>query len=206
VDTPDSRERDPSRAALEAPIRAACETGNHAMAVTLALGLYGTELLGFLRAMAHDDDLAADAFAELSEDMWRDLPGFRWQSSLRSWSYVVARNSLNQLRRDPRRRAERNLPLSVAPDIAEALRTATREIQRTDIKDEFRLLREQLDREEHELLLLRLDRELSWKEIARITGDPDEDLDTRAAMLRKKFERAKERLKKLAVSRGLLPG
>ena len=204
METPDSRERDASRAALEAPIRAACEATDHAAAVTLALRLYGTELLSFLRALAHDDDLAADAFAELSADLWRDLPGFRWGSSLRSWTYVLARNSLNQLRRDPRRRADRNLPLSVAPEVAQALRTATREIQRTDIKDEFRILREQLDPEEHELLLLRLDRELSWKEIARITREADEDLDTRAAMLRKQFERAKERLKKLAVARGLI--
>lgn len=204
MEPPDSGERDPSRVALEAPIRTACDAGDHAAAVTLALRLYGTELLGFLRALAHDGDLAADAFSELSADLWRDLPKFRWASSLRSWMYVVARNCLYALRRDPRRRTDRNLPLSVAPDVAQALRTATREIQRTEVKDEFRALREELDPEEHELLLLRLDRELSWKEIARITGAADEDLDARAATLRKKFERARDRLKKLAVERGLI--
>lgn len=174
------------------------------MAITLALQLYGTELLGFLRAIARDDDLAADAFAELSIDLWRGLPAFRWASSLRSWAYVIARNTLNELRRDPGRRGDRNLPLSVAPDVAQALRTATREIQRTEVKDELRELREQLDAEEHELLLLRLDRRLSWKEIARITGATDDDVDTRAASLRKKYERAKERLKRLVVARGLV--
>jgi len=204
MDTPDSRERDPSRAVAEAPIRAACEAGDHEAAITLALQLYGAELLGFLRAIARDDDLAGDAFGELSIDLWRGLPAFRWASSLRSWAYVVARNTLNELRRDPGRRGDRNLPLSVAPDVAQALRTATREIQRTEVKDELRVLREQLDAEEHELLLLRLDRRLSWKEIARITGATDDDVDTRAAALRKKFERAKERLKKLAVARGLV--
>jgi RNA polymerase sigma-70 factor (ECF subfamily) len=200
VDTPDSRERE----ALEAPIRAACEARDHATAVTLSLRLYGTELFGFLRALAHDDDLAADAFAELGEDLWRDIPGFRWASSLRSWMYVIARNALNQLRRDPRRRIDRNLPLSVAPDVEHVLRTATLDIQRTEVKDEFRVLREHLAPDEHELLLLRLDRELSWKEIARITAADDEDLGTRAAALRKKFERAKERLKKLAIDHGLI--
>jgi RNA polymerase sigma-70 factor (ECF subfamily) len=199
VDTPDA----PDRAAIEAPIRAAFDAGDHERAVTAALQLYGTELLSFLRALAGNDDLATEAFAELGEDLWRGLPTFRWQSSLRSWLYTLSRNALNQLRRDPRRRIDRNLPLSIAPDIEAVLRTATRDIQRTEVKDEFRALREQLDPEEHELLLLRLDRELSWKEIARITGG-DDNIDTRAAALRKKFERAKDRLKKLALDRGLI--
>ncbi len=190
---------------LEAPIRSSCDAGDYGRAITQALQLYGTELLGFLRALAGNPDLAADAFAELGESAWTSLPTFRWTSSLRTWLYVVARNALAQLRRDPRRRIDRNLPLSVAPDVELVLRTATRDIQRTEVKDEFRVLREQLDPEEHELLLLRLDRELSWKEIARITGENnDDDLDSRAATLRKKFERAKERLKKLAVEHGLI--
>ncbi|MDQ3371036.1 MAG: sigma-70 family RNA polymerase sigma factor [Myxococcota bacterium] len=203
MSTPDTHEQDPQRAAIEAPIRAACEAGDEAGAVTAALRLYGTELLAFLRALAGNDDLAAEAFAELGEDVWRGLPAFRWSSSLRSWLYTLARNALNQLRRDPRRRVDRNLPLSIAPDIEHVLRTATLDIQRTEVKDGFRLLREQLDPEEHELLLLRLDRELSWKEIARITGG-DADVDARAATLRKRFERAKERLKKLALQHGLI--
>ncbi len=199
METPEA----PDRAAAEAPIRALHATGDHAAAVTAALQLYGTELLAFLRALAGNDDLAAEAFAELGEDAWRGLPNFRWSSSLRSWLYTLARNALNQLRRDPRRRIDRNLPLSIAPDIEHVLRTATLDIQRTAVKDGFRVLREQLDPEEHELLLLRLDRELSWKEIARITGG-DADVDSRAATLRKRFERAKERLKKLAIERGLI--
>jgi RNA polymerase sigma-70 factor (ECF subfamily) len=200
MDTPES----PDRASLEAPIRAASEAGDLAGAATMAIQLYGAELLGFLRALGGNDDLAAESFAELSEDLWRGLSGFRWQSSLRSWLYTIARNALNQLRRDPRRRIDRNVPLSLAPDVEAVLRTATREVQRTEVKDEFRVLREQLDPEEHELLLLRLDRELAWKDIARITGATDDDLDARAAALRKKFERAKERLKKLALDRGLI--
>jgi RNA polymerase sigma-70 factor (ECF subfamily) len=191
------------RDAAERAIRQLCEAGDHAEATTAALRAYGVELLGFLRALAGDHDLAAEAFAELGEDVWRGLPRFRWESSLRSWLYALARNALAQLRRDPRRRRERNLPLSLAPDIAAAVRTVTIEIQRTAVKDEFRVLREQLDPEEHEILLLRLDRDMAWKDIARILGG-DGDLDARAAALRKRFERAKQRLKKLAVERGLI--
>lgn len=191
------------RDAAERAIRELCDAGSHAEAATAALATYGAELVGFLRAIAGDPDLAAEAFAELGEDLWKGLPRFRWESSLRSWLYALARNALAQLRRDPRRRRDRNLPLSIAPELAAAVRTATLEIQRTEVKEEFRVLREQLDAEEHELLLLRLDRGMAWKDIARVLGG-DGDVDARAAALRKRFERAKQRLKKLAIERGLI--
>jgi RNA polymerase sigma-70 factor, ECF subfamily len=194
------------RDAGERAIRALCQAGDHDEATTAALRMYGVELLGFLRALANSHDLASEAFAELGEDLWKGLPRFRWESSLRSWLYSLARNALAQLRRDPRRRAERNLPLSIAPEMAAVVRTVTLEIQRTEVKDEFRVLREQLDPEEHEILLLRLDRGLSWKDIARILGGAEDvdNLDGRAAALRKRFERAKERLRKLAIEHGLI--
>jgi RNA polymerase sigma-70 factor (ECF subfamily) len=64
-------------------------------------------------------------------------------------------------------------------------------------------LRAQLDPDDHELLLLRLDRQMSWKDIARIRGAGD-DVTAMAAALRKQFERAKERLRTLALDSGLL--
>ena len=191
------------RDASERAIQALCSAGAYPEATTAALRLYGVELGGFLRVLANHHDLAAEAFAELGEDVWKGLPRFRWEASLRSWMYTLARNALTQLRRDPRRRAERNLPLSIAPEMAAVVRTVTLEIQRTEVKDEFRVLREQLDPEEHELLLLRLDRGLAWKDIARILGG-DDQLDVRASALRKRFERAKQRLKKLAIEHGLI--
>jgi RNA polymerase sigma-70 factor (ECF subfamily) len=193
----------PAPDATEPAIRALCQASSYAEAATAALQRYGAELLGFLRALAGDDDLAGDAFGELGEDIWKGLPGFRWESSLRSWLYTLARHALAQLRRDPRLRRDRNLPLSAAHEMEVVVRTVTRDIQRTEVKDEFRVLREQLDPEEHELLLLRLDRGLPWKDIARILGGTG-DLDARAAALRKRFERARERLKKLAIERGLI--
>lgn len=191
--------------ASERAIQALCRSGSYAEATTAALQRYGVELLSFLRAIANDHDLAAEAFGELGEDVWKGLPRFRWESSLRSWLYALARNALAQLRRDPRRRLDHNLPLSIAPEMAAVVRTVTLEIQRTDVKDEFRALREQLDPEEHELLLLRLDRGLAWKDIARIVGGTG-DLAARAAALRKRFERVRQRLKKLAIEHGLLRG
>lgn len=187
----------------EVELRALAEQQDWRALTTRALQTYGAELLAYLHAVARDPDLATEAFAELGEDLWRGIASFRWGASLRTWLYTLARNALNQLRRQPRRRADRNLPLSSAPELEVVVRTMTNQFQRTDVKDKFRVLYDELDPEEHELLLLRLDRELSWKEIARILGG-DSELDTRAAALRKRFERTRERLKKLAIDRGLV--
>ena len=183
----------------EAAVRAKLVAGDLRGAATETLRMYGPEIYGFLKAMARDDDLGAEAFAQLGEDLWRGLPAFRWDGTLRAWCYALGRNALHRLRRDPRRSPARNVGLSAAEvaELAEHVRTATAIYQRTEVKDELRALRDQLDPDDHELLLLRLDRQMSWKDIARVQGG-DADLTTRAAALRKRFERVKARIRELA--------
>jgi len=59
------------------------------------------------------------------------------------------------------------------------------------------------------LLMLRVDRGLSWLELAEVmfSGEAalgDEERKTEAARLRKRFQHAKDRLRKLAQEAGLL--
>jgi RNA polymerase sigma-70 factor (ECF subfamily) len=90
------------------------------------------------------------------------------------------------------------------------VRTATVAYKRTDVTDRFQQLREQLTDEDQTLLILRIDRGLSWLELAQIMlGEDDkapseEGLKTEAARLRKRFQHAKDRLRKLAEEAGLL--
>ncbi len=204
-------ERAALRSAAETEVRTRLGAGDVRGATTIALETYGPELYGFLHALARDDDLAAEAFATFSEDLWRGLDKFRWESSLRTWSYALARNALWRLRRDPRRRADHNLPLSDESEVAHLaahVRTSTMPFLRTEVKSELAKLREQLDPDDHALLILRIDRRLSWRDIARaIPGDEVDaaDLDKRAATLRKRFERAKSLLRDLATERGIIP-
>jgi len=200
---------DAARTAREHSVRDLVIAGDVGAAATAALALYGPEVFGFLHALARDEDLAAEAFSGFSEDLWKGLATFRWEASLRTWSYAIARNALFRLQRDPRRRAGRNLPLSVASQaqqLAEQIRTATVPFLKTAFKDEIMRLREALDPEAHALLVLRIDRKLSWRDIARaMPSDDQSDIDRRAAALRKRFERAKTMLRELATQRGLLP-
>jgi RNA polymerase sigma-70 factor (ECF subfamily) len=201
---------DPAAPDAEAAIRAFADAGDSDAATALLIRHYGAELLGFLAALARDNQLATEAFALACEQIWRGLPRFRWQSAVRTWAYQVGRNALYQLRREPARRRERNLPLSVLSSLEAVPRSPTPPHRRTAVKEAMRLLRESLAPEDHELLLLRLDRGMSWKDIARATAtDADADepaarLDQRAAALRKRFERVKAQLRQLAVERGLL--
>jgi RNA polymerase sigma-70 factor (ECF subfamily) len=193
---------------IEAVVRGHVEAGDLDAAATRVLEHYGPELYGYLRAIARDDDIASDAFAIASEQLWKNLSRFRWEASLRTWSYQLFRHALYQVRADPRRRPDRNMPLSLATSIANIQRSQTAPYQRTEVKEGMRALREALDPVDHEILVLRLDRAMSWKDIARTVaeaGETESTVEQRAAALRKRFERAKAQLRELAVKHGLIP-
>ena len=202
------------RARAEAEIRGRVTAGRGDDATTATLELYGAEVYGFLHALARDEDLASEVVSRSSEDVWKGHGTFRWDASLRTWVYALARNALHRLRRDPRRRADRNLALSETSAVlrlVDRVRTQTVPFLRTEVKDELRALRDALDPDDHALLVLRLDRRMAWKDIARALAEETDDssaveIERRAGALRKRFERAKDQLRTLATERGLLGG
>jgi RNA polymerase sigma-70 factor, ECF subfamily len=216
---PSEESGDADPAGREPRIRDHHQRGDLETAGALAIETYGAEIFGFLRALARDEDLASEAFSTFAEDLWKGLPGFRWEATLRTWAYALARHALYRVRRDPQRRAGRNLALSQvsAAALAVAVRSGTRPYLRTDVKDRFAALREGLDPDDHALLILRIDRRMSWRDIARAlpgegpaepagSGAPAEPavVDRLAAALRKRYERAKAQLRQLARDHGLL--
>jgi RNA polymerase sigma-70 factor (ECF subfamily) len=196
------------RAELEARIRAAFDGGDFAAAATEAIRGYGPELFGFLVGLAHDEQVASDAFSAFCSDLWRDLPRFRWESTFRTWAYMLARHQLYRAARE-RGKRRREVTPSEAPEVAAlaiAVRTATLEHLRTETKDAFADLRGKLDPDDQMLLVLRVDKDLEWRDVARVLGG-DKDaaaLDRDAAAQRKRFERVKARLRALAREAGLM--
>ena len=193
----------PASDALEHEVRALCDAGDHDAAATAALRGYGPELYSFLAAL--DRNLADDAFAETAARLWRGLPAFAWQSSLRTWAYTIARNTAHTVRRD-----HREVPLDDASEVgrlAKEVRTATQPYLRTDVKDKFAELRASLPVEDQELLILRVDRALDWKDLAQALADEPLDgaaLDREAARLRKRFSVLKTKLLELGREHGLI--
>ncbi|MFV8756395.1 RNA polymerase sigma factor [Nannocystaceae bacterium ST9] len=197
--TRDSESLDP-----EADLRALCEAQRWSDATTLVMQRHGRELLTYVVAIARSETDGSEAFSQFTEDLWRGLPRFRWQSSVRTWCYTLARNALFRVRRKARR-AGLAIALSDAPELeraAEQVRSATITYLRTQVKDEVAALREQLSPEDQAILILRVDRKLGWTDVARALADEGEELSDaelkrRSATLRKRFGRIKAELKRL---------
>jgi RNA polymerase sigma-70 factor (ECF subfamily) len=197
------------REVLETQLKTLCDGGDYPAATTITIEKYGPEILGYLVAVGRTESDAADAFSLFSEDLWRGIEKFRWEASMRTWAYTLARNALRRLVRTPDRKA-RKVPLSRSPevlDMAEKVRTQTMDYLRTEVKDQVAELRKELDPEDQTLFVLRISRQMSWVEIARVMSEDAEadeaEIKKLSAKYRKRFERAKNTLAELVRERGL---
>jgi RNA polymerase sigma-70 factor (ECF subfamily) len=184
---------------LEARVGALLERGEVDEAATAALEAIGPSILGFLGSLLEEDD-ARDAFSTFAEDLWRGLPGFRFECSLRAWSYRVARSAASRLRDTAWHRRAQRLPTSMASRLAASIADSTQ--IPGGRRQALRRLRASLDPDDQQLLSLRLDRELEWEELAELLSA--EGAPVTSAALRKRFERLKERLGRMAQDAGLL--
>ncbi len=189
--------------AIEAAIKAAWERGDFDSAISTALDRYGDELFGFLMGLARDQTQAEDAFSAACERMWRGLPAFRWESSLRVWAYRIARNEFLRTTREVARQ-RKGVPISQVASIQKAvdrMRSSTPPEQRTEVKDRFAELRAELDPEDLMLLGLRIEQKMAWADIANVLAAAEDTPratppDAREiATLRKRFARLKDRLR-----------
>jgi RNA polymerase sigma-70 factor (ECF subfamily) len=196
---------------IEARVRAHADAADMRQAVTVLLEAYGRELFGFLITRLRDYDAAREVFGDFAEDLWKGFPGFRWKCSARVWCYTLARHAASRYVQQARRRSAHDVPLSRAgplSEIAERVRTETAIALRTETKSRISQLREQLPVDDQTLLILRVNRELSWEEIAQImlfddVAEPDA-LKGGATRLRKRFQLAKEKLRRMAHEAGIL--
>jgi RNA polymerase sigma-70 factor (ECF subfamily) len=196
---------------VEEEIARALAAGDVGRAATRIVESYGGEIYAFLLTHLRSPSDASDVYSTFLEHLWSGLPRFEGRCSARGWSYALARNAAYHFVTSPHRRPRRNIALS-AEEVArlvERARTETSEYLRTENLDGVRRLRLELQPDERTLLFLRVDRGLSWREIAVILGDPDvastdASLTRESARVRKQFERVKQRLVTLAREHGLL--
>jgi RNA polymerase sigma-70 factor (ECF subfamily) len=192
---------------IERDIRGHCDAGDHNGALTAAIVAYGDEVYSFLVARHRDDDVAADVFSQTTMDLVKSLPTFAWRCSMRTWFYRLARSAAVRYERSPANRRDRREPLSRVSEVVDQIRSRTQVHLRTEVKDGVRKLREQLDEQDQQLLMLRIDRDLGWNEIAEIIEDDDdpEVIARASARLRQQFTKLKMKLRELAAAEGLIP-
>lgn len=201
----------PERRALDEELNALCARGDFESAATRTIQGYGPELLGFLAALVRDVGTAQEIFSVLCEDIWRGLPAFERRASIRTWAYTLARHAAHRFWRRELKRAAHHQPLddgSLASRAAAQVRTSTEPWLRTATRDRLTELREALPVEDQMILILRVDKQLNWDELAFVLheGAPLDAADRKreAARLRKRFQLVKDRLREQARREGLL--
>jgi RNA polymerase sigma-70 factor (ECF subfamily) len=190
------------RAVLEEQLRRLAAGGDHRRTATLAVRAYGPEILGFLVAIHRDEEEASEVFAQFCEELWRSLPGFQMRASFRTWLYVLARHASHRHSQRARRR-QKERRLSECPEIeeiAERVRTATLSFLRTAARDRLSEVRRALPVDDQELLILRVDKELEWSELACVFHEGSGELAGAellrgAARMRKRYQLLKDRLR-----------
>jgi RNA polymerase sigma-70 factor (ECF subfamily) len=173
----------------ETAITEALARGALADAATLIVEGYGPGILGYVAALVRDDDEARDVFSEFGEELWKALPRFGGKSSVKTWAYAIAYHCALRQRRSKARRNTRPLRDSEYSKVAQSVRSMSLNVSRADAKLE--VLRSALNPKEHTLLVLRLDRQMSWEDIAEVMG-------SKPPAVRKQFQRLKERLRAAA--------
>jgi RNA polymerase sigma-70 factor (ECF subfamily) len=192
----------------DAPIDDLLRSGDLRAAVAASVEAYGSEILGFLVTFLRDEHDASEAFSQACEDLWTGIARFEGRASLRTWFYVLARHAAARLRRSPHRLRDRLLTPGEIGNVVEQVRSRTLPHLRTSVKDRFAVIRDSLDEDDRALLVLRVDREMSWEDIARVfaaEGASDQDRTRECARLRKRFQLVKEEIRNRAREAGLLP-
>jgi RNA polymerase sigma-70 factor, ECF subfamily len=169
---------------------------------------HGSEIFGWMLASLPSEAAAADAFSLFSEDLWKSLGRYDARCSLRTWCYMLARHAVSRVARAARLAAPLGgeaVPLSQVrvSRIAAEQRERTLEHLRTDVKAKVRSLREHLDADDQTLLVLRVDKDLPWRDISLVFLGPDAteaELTRHAALMRKRFERIKVKLRALCAN------
>jgi RNA polymerase sigma factor (sigma-70 family) len=211
--------------AVEQAAREAWLGNDHRAAADIVLRAYGNEIYAFVLAQFHGKaGPADDCFSDFSEDFWRGLAGFQWRCSIRAWCYKVARSACSRYRRSPHNRADRRAPGSAGgllEQIAQQARSTTQVHLKTEVKDKIRELRDQLSEADRDLLILRVDRDMSWRDVvfalhahqeaneeandeANEEAPDEHDLPRLETNLRQRFAEVKRHLKRLAQEAGLL--
>ncbi|MEM8550409.1 MAG: RNA polymerase sigma factor [Verrucomicrobiota bacterium] len=136
------------------------------------LSQYQAPLWGFLLSLLRHHADAEDALQETCLKALRGLANYRERGQFKSWLFQIAyRESLNVRRRQQRRLPETEKPEATdqLPDLAPL---AAEQLESAEARARLQTCIDKLPEAEREVVLLRLQREIPFSEIAAITDTP----------------------------------
>lgn len=196
----------PPSHALEARLRALADQDQLHQVAEEGLRAYGGELYGFLARSMDNPDEADEVYAQTCADIWAGLERFRWRCSFRTWAYRLARSARARFARDGYAHRRVSLLTDELEQVIAQARTATLPWLRTHFRHEIASIRAELSEDDRALLYLRIDRRMSWPEIAAALDDSEDPatLKRAAQRLRTRYHRLKNHIRDQAQHRGLL--
>jgi RNA polymerase sigma-70 factor (ECF subfamily) len=182
----------------EAAARNALSHGDRRRTLSLLMGLYGNTVYNYCRHMVRETALAEDVLQTTFVQAFADLVRYQGKSSFRNWLLGIARHRcLDTLKM--RRREEQHITRpGAAPDVEASTAGAEEQLHLASIGKYLAHCLERLHEVVREAIVLRFMQQMSYEEMARLTGE-------RAATLQMRVARAMSGLRKCLQGKGVGP-
>lgn len=148
-----------------------CQRGDEA-AFEALIHLHEKKVYALCRRMCRNEDDALEAAQDAFLAVWRGIGSFRADAAFSTWLYRLATNAcLDLLRREKRHEGGVSLDDEDAPlDVADGAPLPEEAVERSETQRMVREAMLALPDEHRQILLLRETEQLSYAEIASITG------------------------------------
>jgi RNA polymerase sigma-70 factor, ECF subfamily len=180
----------------EAAVHEALARNDYKRALTLLMGLYGKAIYNYCRHMLGDATLAEDAQQTTFAQAYADFARYQRRSPLRQWVQGIARHRcLDMLKMRQREKKHVEHP-ETPPDVETNEPSAEEQLHIGSIGKHLTDCLSKLDDEVRDAILLRFMEQMSYEEMAKVTGK-------RAATLQMRVARAMSGLRKCLEASGV---
>ncbi len=146
---------------------------------------YAKKIYNYLLNLTNDEDIAEDLLQETFYSAVKNINKFKHESSVKTWLYTIAKNKWNDYYKKNKKSSE----IQGIEENLDYLYTTSEEeiLDKEELISKYRRIHK-LDEKSKEIVYLRIGTSFSFKEIAKIVGNTEENV-------RVIFHRAKIKLK-----------
>jgi len=180
----------------EAAVLEALARGDRKRALTLLMGLYGKSIYNYCRHMLGHDANAEEAQQTTFAQAFADFGRYQRRSPLRQWLQGIARHRCLDMLKTMRRESKHVEHPETPPDVETNEPSAEEQLHIGSMGKHLAHCLDELDDEVRDAILLRFMEQMSYEEMAQVTGK-------RAATLQMRVARAMSGLRKCLEASGV---